>query len=997
LTGTLPTSLGNGLLANLRLDDNLLTGSIPNTVRGNASESLLYNLGLANNLLTGTIPPSFGFLTALQAAILSNNELSGTLPEFLGNWSQILLIDLGTNQFTGTIASSFANFQMLQRISLNTNYFTGDCNIAMRSPVLTVPYMYNNFFYGMLKVYFPTSLEAIDVSNNILSGAISESVFSNSSSLEVVNLNNNVFDGSIPTSLFRSTNLLSMVLASNCFEGTLPDTICGCSSLQQLILDGLHSATSCDSKVIPGLLGAVFSSPHQVHGKLPACLFQLQNLSLLHMGGNSFSGSIPHLSADHSLVELVLSSNTFTEHVPSSVWNSNITTLDLSFNRLQGILPFNMLYKVHNPATLNQNNTSNSSVVIKLNVNQFAGTIPSFMRNLGPGSVDILEGNMFSCDADRSDIPDNDPKSRIYNCGSDSTNYGLIVFGVVAGVVCLILVAVPTPLRAMRELLAVYRSQYAETAVSALLTDIYSAVDRLTGLCLMGMIVFGVLSVYYSSYADVYVWTVSAIYKTGFSPAMVMFWWLCFCFGLIWVYGVRARDTFFYMGNSSERMTGSLQSSEAKTNLSSATVIVVTLLINVIVVTAVNGFYVSALVLSDYTGSEIVIITVFLSVFKIVWNYALVRGSHFIESLSDAAVVGACLFNNLLAPLLAEMFASSDCFLYIVSQAPAVIFNYDVYLCPTTKGFGEIEPCNFPDLIAEGQGTPVELSIIPPFHYSYQCSFSLISSYVYVFIFRYVITGLLEPLVRWCIYDITVCLSTSQHSALANQVSRLLNVICLILSPFWQTLLYLDITIDQPEKFQQHLLFLQDYVQNGIFRRRWIVLLVTDIAILICFGALFPPLAVVIAVSVIKDVMNVRLSLGKYCSIMERVQDESLKKQMMELKACLDREILQAGEVIWNGIWYGLVRSTWVWAFVLFDTFASSAGVKKGIWILVSMVGYPFVLQGFLLLKTRLMPSSTKSVTLMEEAIDLVVIENPMFNKLSQPQNETNIAFDSVN
>jgi hypothetical protein len=558
------------------------------------------------------------------------------------------------------------------------------------------------------------------------------------------------------------------------------------------------------------------------------------------------------------------------------------------------------------------------------------------------------------------------------------------VFGVVAGVVCLILVAVPTPLRAMRELLALYRSQYAETAVSALLTDIYSAVDRLTGLCLMGMIVFGVLSVYYSSYADVYGWTVSAIYKTGFSPAMVMFWWLCFCLGLIWVYGVRARETFLYMGNISKRMTDSLQSLEAKANCSSATVIVVTLLINVIVVTAVNGFYVSALVLSDYTGAEIVIITVCLSVFKIVWNYALVRGSHFIESLSDAAVVGACLFNNLLAPLLAEMFASSDCFLYIVSQAPAVIFNYDVYLCPTIISYGEILPCSFPDLIAEDQGTPVELSIIPPFHYSYQCSFSLLSSYVYVFIFRYVISGLIEPLFHWGVYQGVIYVASAhptQLRDLSSAQSRLLHCITMFLSPFSQSLLYLDITIDQPEKFQQHLLFLQDYVQKGIFRRRWTVLLVTDIAILICFGVLFPPLAVVIAVSVIKDVMNVRLSLGKYCSIMERVQDENVKRQMMGFKLCLDGEIVQAGEEMWNGIWYGMLMASLIWAFVLFDTLASSVGVIEGLWGLVIITALPVIIYTgvkclFFYRKRAIL--RTRSDVAQDDAISMIDIKSPI-------------------
>jgi hypothetical protein len=618
--------------------------------------------------------------------------------------------------------------------------------------------LYDNLFYEILNVTFPSTLEAIDVSNNILSGAISESVFSNASSLEVVNLNNNAFEGTIPASLFKSPYLLSVVLASNCFEGILPQTICDSSGLEQLILDGLHAATGCVSKLILGIFGAGLSSSQQVHGSIPACLFQLQNLSLLHMGGNSFSGSLPHVPIAHILTELVLSSNEFTGSVPDFVWSSNITKLDMSFNRLEGTLPSNMLPYAQNRSL---HITGSSSVAMKLHVNQLAGTIPSFMRNLGQGSVDILEGNLFSCDSDRSDIPQNDPKASIYDCGSDSTNYGLILFGVVAGVLLLILFAVSTPRRLMKEILAVYCSQYAGTAVSGLLTTLYRAVDRMTCLSLIGMILFALLSVLYASYADVYVWTVSAIYKTGFSPAMVMFWWLCLCVGLlIWntARSVKNPNRNYSMDLLSGNRSAFLQCNKFKAKCSTYIISVAVRLINIAVVIGVNGLYVSALVVSDYTA--IILITLLLSIFKIVWNYALVRGSHFIEALNDGAVLGACLFNNLLAPLIAELFASSDCFLYIVTQSPPVTFNYNVYLCPTTKTFEDIQPCNFPALIAAGDGTPVALSIIPPFHYSYQCSFSLISSYVYVFIFRYVISGIIEPIVYSCVYRCGLYIAT---------------------------------------------------------------------------------------------------------------------------------------------------------------------------------------------------------------------------------------------
>jgi hypothetical protein len=90
--------------------------------------------------------------------------------------------------------------------------------------------------------------------------------------------------------------------------------------------------------------------------------------------------------------------------------------------------------------------------------------------------------------------------------------------------------------------------------------------------------------------------------------------------------------------------------------------------------------------------------------------------------------------------------------------------------------------------------------------------------------------------------------------------------------------------------------------------------------------------------------MSIRLALGRYCEIMEAVQDESLKEQMVKVRESMDEEMLKAGAGIWNGVWYGMVISTWIWGFVLFDTMASVEGVGKGLVLLIGMIVCPFVL-----------------------------------------------------
>ena len=316
------------------------------------------------------------------------------------------------------------------------------------------------------------------------------------------------------------------------------------------------------------------------------------------------------------------------------------------------------------------------------------------------------------------------------------------------------------------------------------------------------------------------------------------------------------------------------------------------------IVTGVNGLYVYAFVSANYPFKVLLIVAFLLSLFKIIWNYVLLRGSQSVEAITDNTIVWLSLFNNLLAPLLAEMFVSSDCFLYIVTQAPSLSFSYKVYPCQVEGNHHALtEVCDLPILYAQGYGTPVETSIIPPFHYSYQCSFSLISSYTYVFIFRYVISSFIEPMIRLIVYSVTISSEASSYTLLVRK----------FLPPVWQAIVNVDTSLHDEGKFQRHLHHWKHQVDIGRFRRRMVAFFATDLVMLICFGALFPPLAVIviIAVSVLKDVMSIRLALGRYCEIMDAVKDEGVKDQMRKVRESMDAEMLRAGAGIWKSVaWY---------------------------------------------------------------------------------------------
>jgi hypothetical protein len=208
----------------------------------------------------------------------------------------------------------------------------------------------------------------------------------------------------------------------------------------------------------------------------------------------------------------------------------------------------------------------------------------------------------------------------------------------------------------------------------------------------------------------------------------------------------------------------------------------------------------------------------------------------------------------------------------------------------------------------------------------------------------------------------------------------------------------MEMSLNCPEQFQYHFMKLSKYIHQKKLRRRLMVLLVTDLSMLLCFGVLFPPLAIVIGFSVIKDIMNVRISLGKYYGLMNAVQDESLKTQMMQLKDTMDNEILVVGENIWSGIWYGVILATWIWAFILFDTIASSVDIVTGLGLLLVMIACPFILSGLQKvvgvawnMRTR---SMEKTKVLKQDTF--ITIENPIMGKTIDKEIEMKVKNDTV-
>lgn len=118
LTGSLPYIENNPSLSVLRLDDNKLSGSLPDSLYNLTGLTELY---LHENQFSGTLSPEIAKLSQLQHLFLGHNAFSGTLPDEIGNLYNLISLRIEHNQFSETIPQGIAFLPHLQVVRLDHN------------------------------------------------------------------------------------------------------------------------------------------------------------------------------------------------------------------------------------------------------------------------------------------------------------------------------------------------------------------------------------------------------------------------------------------------------------------------------------------------------------------------------------------------------------------------------------------------------------------------------------------------------------------------------------------------------------------------------------------------------------------------------------------------------------------------------------------------------------------------------------------------------------
>ncbi|XP_045824042.1 LRR receptor-like serine/threonine-protein kinase ERECTA isoform X2 [Trifolium pratense] len=408
LIGPIPSTLSQ--IPNLKILDlaqNNLSGEIPRLIYWN---EVLQYLGLRGNNLGGSLSPDMCQLTGLWYFDVRNNSLTGSIPENIGNCTSFQVLDLSYNQLTGEIPFNIG-FLQIATLSLQGNKLSGHIPPVLGlMQALAVLDLSCNMLTGSIPPILGnlTYTEKLYLHGNKLTGSIPPEL-GNMSKLHYLELNDNLLSGHIPPELGKLTDLFDLNVANNNLVGPIPGNLSSCTNLNSLNVHGnkLNGTIPATFQSLESMTSLNLSS-NNLQGPIPIELSRIGNLDTLDISNNKIIGPIPSSLGDlEHLLKLNLSRNNLTGPIPAEFGNlKSVMEIDLSHNQLSDFIPVE-LSQLQNIASLRlENNDLTGDVeslencpslsLLNVSYNKLVGLIPT-SNNFTRFSPDSFIGNPGLC------------------------------------------------------------------------------------------------------------------------------------------------------------------------------------------------------------------------------------------------------------------------------------------------------------------------------------------------------------------------------------------------------------------------------------------------------------------------------------------------------------------------------------------------------------------------------------------------------------------------
>jgi hypothetical protein len=356
------------------------------------------------------------------------------------------------------------------------------------------------------------------------------------------------------------------------------------------------------------------------------------------------------------------------------------------------------------------------------------------------------------------------------------------------------------------------------------------------------------------------------------------------------------------------------------------------------------------------------------------------------------------LLNNIIFPIIAVFLVSPDCFYNALFQAANVTSTYSYTICDRYSGHLYVNYCFYYQTLSQESSYP------PPFLYNYQCSSTIVTNYVSVFIIMFTAEGIIIPLLKLMIKfmnevddEMNNDLTDSGFSPTAVNPTNT--------SPSFSTRsLYLrDSTISGTKQHFQNrisslllpanlksltpLLTDKNFQENLLFdKNRLSVRLNAYLVVMMSFGALFPPLAFIICVTIVTVTIYEEIVIGRLLYESERLGYIWYKKQ-------LERDCYGISDCLKSTLWSLVPVSSFLFAYIIFDIWGDQTGWESAILPSLLMALLPlFILllikrPGLDLVTTRYKEwkrqAETKGIRKHNDAVERAKeVENPSMTSL---------------
>ncbi|XP_020597851.1 LRR receptor-like serine/threonine-protein kinase FLS2 [Phalaenopsis equestris] len=400
----------------LSMNDNL-TANISELLGGNWRQ--IETIRLATNKVEGFLPDSIGNLTSLVELNLFDNKIAGGIPSSIGKICNLEILNLDGNNLTHDLPKSMEVEGCLSDRPLQKLYYFSTSV---------------NGIGGILPEWLGElqNLRILNLAYNIITGPIPQNL-GNLSHLIQLSLDGNQLNSSLPSTLGNLSKLEVFGVSSNRLTGTVNEEhFSKLSRLKILLMSSNPLTVKFISSWVPPFqirnlamgscrLGFPFPSwietqrelqyldisNSSISGKIPVWFWDLSsNLSLLNISFNKLEGQIPNPMKIAPFADVDLRNNIFSGSIPMP--STQVELLDLSHNQFSGTIPSNFgklqPYIIH--LSLSHNNLSGtipSSIgnlqevqIINLSNNYLTGPIPSSLKNCSYLKALVLEHNSLS-------------------------------------------------------------------------------------------------------------------------------------------------------------------------------------------------------------------------------------------------------------------------------------------------------------------------------------------------------------------------------------------------------------------------------------------------------------------------------------------------------------------------------------------------------------------------------------------------------------------------